>query len=202
MKLSLSPFCHCVTRKREPSDLEEVFAALAHASRRQILLVLKFHGGRMSCEFLALANPLYQSSDGSGQALMEAILRTDTTYLLQVTTDSPAFANTITFETAPFGFFHDPVTENGLTYSTLSGGLVMDEFGNPRQDMHGASAPIFFTGGVVKIVSATGGNFHFTILILHPSLQSPAYPTHSRSKGFLADRSSEWINLRLLPVPL
>ena len=94
MKLSLSPFCHCVTRKREPSDLEEVFAALAHASRRQILLVLKFHGGRMSCEFLALANPLYQSSDGSGQALMEAILRTDTTYLLQVTTDSPAFANT------------------------------------------------------------------------------------------------------------
>ncbi|HTF36618.1 MAG TPA: metalloregulator ArsR/SmtB family transcription factor [Myxococcota bacterium] len=39
--------------KRELEDLEEVFSALAHASRRQILLVLKFHGGSMSAGEIA-----------------------------------------------------------------------------------------------------------------------------------------------------
>ncbi len=33
---------------RELEDLEQVFGALAHASRRQILLVLHFHGGAMT----------------------------------------------------------------------------------------------------------------------------------------------------------
>ena len=34
--------------KRELADLEDVFSALAHGSRRQILLVLKLHGGSMT----------------------------------------------------------------------------------------------------------------------------------------------------------
>jgi DNA-binding transcriptional ArsR family regulator len=39
--------------KRELADLEEVFAALAHASRRQILLVLNCHGGSMGAGEIA-----------------------------------------------------------------------------------------------------------------------------------------------------
>ena len=39
--------------RRELRDLEEVFAALAHASRRQVLLVLRFHGGRMTAGEIA-----------------------------------------------------------------------------------------------------------------------------------------------------
>ena len=51
---------------------------------------------------------------------------------------SPAFADLITFETAPSGAgFTGPVTENGFTYSTLSGGLFVNGLGNPGQDMEG-----------------------------------------------------------------
>jgi DNA-binding transcriptional ArsR family regulator len=39
--------------KRELEDLERVFAALAHASRRQILLSLHFHGGEMTAGEIA-----------------------------------------------------------------------------------------------------------------------------------------------------
>ena len=39
--------------QRELVDLEEVFAALAHASRRQILFVLKLHGGSMGAGEIA-----------------------------------------------------------------------------------------------------------------------------------------------------
>jgi DNA-binding transcriptional ArsR family regulator len=39
--------------KRELADLEDVFAALAHASRRQILLSLQFHGGEMTAGEIA-----------------------------------------------------------------------------------------------------------------------------------------------------
>ena len=39
--------------KAELADLEAVFAALAHASRRQILLVLKLHGGSMGAGEIA-----------------------------------------------------------------------------------------------------------------------------------------------------
>ena len=39
--------------KRELADLEEVFAALAHASRRQILLVLELRGGSMTAGEIA-----------------------------------------------------------------------------------------------------------------------------------------------------
>jgi len=34
--------------KRELEELDQVFAGLAHASRRQILLALHFHGGEMT----------------------------------------------------------------------------------------------------------------------------------------------------------
>jgi hypothetical protein len=72
---------------------------------------------------------------------------------------SPAFADLITFETAPSGAgFTGPVTENGFTYSTLSGGLFVNGLGNPGQDMEGNEDT---GGGVLKIVSATGGNFTF-----------------------------------------
>lgn len=39
--------------RRELADLEQVFAALAHASRRQVLLALHFRGGRMSAGDIA-----------------------------------------------------------------------------------------------------------------------------------------------------
>jgi hypothetical protein len=75
---------------------------------------------------------------------------------------SSAFANVITFETASFGAgFTGPVTENGFTYSTLSGGLFVNNAGNPGHDMEGGSSA---GGGVLKIVSATGGNFNFNAL--------------------------------------
>ncbi len=38
---------------RELRDVEDVFAALAHASRRHILLVLRFHGGEMTAGEIA-----------------------------------------------------------------------------------------------------------------------------------------------------
>jgi hypothetical protein len=75
---------------------------------------------------------------------------------------SSAFANTITFQTAPPGAgFTGPVTEAGFTYSTLSGGLFVNRFGNPGQDMEGTET---VGGGVLKIVSATGGDFDFNAL--------------------------------------
>jgi DNA-binding transcriptional ArsR family regulator len=39
--------------ERELADVEEVFAALAHASRRHILLVLRFRGGAMTAGEIA-----------------------------------------------------------------------------------------------------------------------------------------------------
>jgi DNA-binding transcriptional ArsR family regulator len=39
--------------RRELRELEEVFSALAHASRRQILLSLRFHGGSMTAGAIA-----------------------------------------------------------------------------------------------------------------------------------------------------
>jgi hypothetical protein len=75
---------------------------------------------------------------------------------------SPAFANTITFETAPVGSFSGPVTENSFTYSKLSGALLINPLlvGNPGKDAEGTISG----GGVLKIVSATGGNFNFNAL--------------------------------------
>src|SRR2546423_3932217 len=61
---------------------------------------------------------------------------------------SPAFANTITFETAPVGSFSGPVTENGFTYSKLSGALLINPLlvGNPGKDAAGTISG----GGVLK----------------------------------------------------
>ena len=73
----------------------------------------------------------------------------------------PALANTITFDTANLGVFTGSVTEDGFTYSKLSGGLLVDQFGNPGRDLEGLST---VGGGVVKIVSATGGDFNFNAL--------------------------------------
>ena len=71
----------------------------------------------------------------------------------------PALANEITFETAPLGGgFTGPVTEDGFTYSTLSGGLFVNDFGNPGRDMEGQES---VGGGVLKIARAGGGNFTF-----------------------------------------
>lgn len=39
--------------ERELADVEEVFGALAHASRRHILLVLRFRGGAMTAGEIA-----------------------------------------------------------------------------------------------------------------------------------------------------
>lgn len=72
---------------------------------------------------------------------------------------SPAVASTITFATSPVGgFTGPPTTEDGFTYSLLSGGLFVQDVGNPGQDMEGA---IESGGGVLKIVSAGAGTFIF-----------------------------------------
>lgn len=39
--------------RRELEELDQVFASLAHASRRHILLVLRFHGGPMTAGEIA-----------------------------------------------------------------------------------------------------------------------------------------------------
>jgi hypothetical protein len=75
---------------------------------------------------------------------------------------SPALANTITFGTGSVASgFTSPVTEDGFTYSTLSGKLVLDILGHPGQDMEGDELR---GGGVLKIVRAGGGNFVFDAL--------------------------------------
>ena len=75
---------------------------------------------------------------------------------------SPALANTITFETATLGAgFTGPITEDGFTYSTFSGGLFINQFGNPGKDAEGNQS---LGGGVLKVVSATGGDFNFNAL--------------------------------------
>jgi hypothetical protein len=75
---------------------------------------------------------------------------------------SPARANLITFSTAPSGDgFTGPVTEDGFTYSTLSGGLYVNRWGDPGQDMEGNEGG---GGGVLNIVSATSLDFYFTSL--------------------------------------
>jgi PEP-CTERM motif len=74
----------------------------------------------------------------------------------------PALANTITFETAAVGAFTGPVTENGFTYSKLSGTLLVNPLlpGNPGKNAEGTISG----GGVLKIVSVDGGDFNFNAL--------------------------------------
>ena len=75
---------------------------------------------------------------------------------------SAALANKITFETAPVGAFAGPLTEDGFTYSKLSGALQINPLlpGNPGKDAEGTISE----SGVLKIVSASDGDFNFNAL--------------------------------------
>jgi hypothetical protein len=79
---------------------------------------------------------------------------------------SAALANTITFETAPPGAgFTGPVTENGFTYSKLSGALFVNNVGNPGKDIEGTGAAVGSAGGgVLKLLSGTADDFNFNAL--------------------------------------
>lgn len=71
----------------------------------------------------------------------------------------PASANTITFETAtPGAGFTGPVHENGFVYRTASGGLFVNNVGNPGQDVEGE---ITSSGGMLVIERQDGGTFTF-----------------------------------------
>jgi hypothetical protein len=75
---------------------------------------------------------------------------------------SPVLANTITFKDATVNnALTAPITEAGFTYSPLSGGLFVTNFGNPAQDAEGLQTA---AGGVLKIVSADGSDFNFNSL--------------------------------------
>jgi PEP-CTERM motif len=98
----------------------------------------------------------------------------------------PAVASTITFDTASLGAFTGPITEDGFTYSTLSGGLFVNQFGNPGKDLEGLST---VGGGVVKIVSATGGDFTFNALDFSAFDFSGTGSQTLKVQGFLAGSS-------------
>jgi PEP-CTERM motif len=100
---------------------------------------------------------------------------------------SPAVANTITFETASLGAgINSPITENGFTYSTLSGSLFVTQFGNPGHDAEGLQSA---GGGVLKIVSATGDNFNFNALDFSAFDFSGNGSQTLKVEGFLAGSS-------------
>ena len=106
---------------------------------------------------------------------------------------SPAFANTITFETAPVGSFSGPVTENGFTYSNMSGALLVNPLfvGNPGKDVEGTISG----GGVLKIVSATGSDFNFDDLDFSAYDVSGTGSHTLKLKGFSADCLSGLIDI-------
>jgi hypothetical protein len=97
---------------------------------------------------------------------------------------SPSFANKITFESASYNGagFAGSVTENGFTYSTLSGALVVNLYGNPGHDMEGLSVG---GGGVLKVVSASGGDFTFNGLDFSAYDQSGSGSQTLQVEGFL-----------------
>ena len=100
---------------------------------------------------------------------------------------SGAPANRITFETAPLGVgITVPITENGFTYSTLSGGLFVSMFGNPGHDAEGLQSA---GGGVLKIVSATGDEFDFNALDFAAFDFSGAGSQTLKVEGFLGGSS-------------
>src|SRR5215469_11191273 len=98
----------------------------------------------------------------------------------------PALANTITFETAAVGAFTGPVTENGFTYSKPSGALLINPLpGNPAKDAEGTISG----GGVLKIVSAGGGDFNFNALDFSAFDSSGTGSQTLRVEGFLGGSS-------------
>jgi hypothetical protein len=78
---------------------------------------------------------------------------------------SPAHASLISvigFETGTLGPFATSVSESGYVYSS-SGGLYLNDLGDPGQDMEGED--ISGGGGTLDIKSATpGGDFNFVSL--------------------------------------
>jgi hypothetical protein len=99
----------------------------------------------------------------------------------------PALANTITFETSTVGTFTGPVTENGFTYSKLSGALLVNPLlpGNPLKDAEGTISG----GGVLKIVSAGGHDFTFNALDFSAFDVSGAGSQTLKVEGFLGGSS-------------
>lgn len=85
-------------------------------------------------------------------------MRTGLTAAAAVLAAPLAQAAVITFETAPYGSFNGPVTESGFTYSRLSGTLIVNNIGNPGQDMEGN---VKFGAGMLGIV-AVGSPADFT----------------------------------------
>lgn len=84
-----------------------------------------------------------------------------------------AQAAVITFATAPTGTFAGPVTEDGFTYRTESGALLVDTLGDPTgHDMEGSSGS---GGGVLSITG--GGVFTFS------GLDFAAYDSAGSSSG-------------------
>jgi hypothetical protein len=65
-----------------------------------------------------------------------------------------ASAETITFSGAPYGSQTGTYTEGGFSYSTLSGSVYYNDFGNPGTDAEGS---IVAGGGVLEITSSTPG---------------------------------------------
>jgi PEP-CTERM motif len=98
----------------------------------------------------------------------------------------PALASTITFETAGLGVFTAPVTEDGFTYSKLSGGLFVNTAGNPGHDLEGLST---VGGGVLKIISAGGGDFNFSKLDFSAFNSLGTGSQTLKIEGFLAGSS-------------
>ena len=70
-----------------------------------------------------------------------------------------AQASTITFGGANPGVFSGSVAEAGYTYSSASGALYSNIYGNPGEDMEGYGAG---GGGVLSIVSSTAGTFTYS----------------------------------------
>jgi len=100
---------------------------------------------------------------------------------------SPALANIITFETANVGVFTGPVTENEFIYSKMSGTLLVNPLlvGNPGKDAEGTISG----GGVLKIVSAGGGDFNFDTLDYSAFDLSGAGSQTLKVEGFLGGSS-------------
>ena len=104
-----------------------------------------------------------------------------------LTVPLPALASTITFDAANVGLFTGPVTESGFTYSKLSSALLVNPLlvGNPGKDAEGTISG----GGVLKIVSAAGGNFNFNALDFSAFDSSGTGSQTLKVEGFLGASS-------------
>jgi hypothetical protein len=73
-----------------------------------------------------------------------------------------ASADTVTFETGPFGpGFTNPVTEGNFMYYNAGGALFVNDLGNPGHDMEGTIAE---GGGVLGVARTDFAGFTFSSL--------------------------------------